>query len=135
MLRCNKWEQGEIPQAHARFLGLRPADVDLSFQSSRKTAGARARTQEEPSRGTAAAEMQSESLSAALSEEAARGMVDVDARKLEGVSLRGGEGVEGRAVEQVAGDRFITYWSQKGTDRPVKWIFFDDATFEVGASF
>lgn len=28
-------------------------------------------------------------------------------------------------------DRFITYWTEKGTGRPVRWVFFNDAYFEV----
>ncbi|CAN0031382.1 unnamed protein product, partial [Ectocarpus sp. 8 AP-2014] len=27
--QCHKWEQGEIPEAHARFLGLRTPDEDV----------------------------------------------------------------------------------------------------------
>lgn len=47
-----------------------------------------------------------------------------------GVSLRGGD-AESRARE---GDRFITYWSEKGTNRPVKWLFFNDALFQASGS-
>lgn len=52
-------------------------------------------------------------------------------------SLRGGEGQEeeesreGGQEQRKQGDRFITYWSEKGTDRPVKWVFFNDAYFQV----
>lgn len=30
--------------------------------------------------------------------------------------------------------RFITYWSEKGTGRPVRWIFFDGAQFEASVA-
>lgn len=30
--------------------------------------------------------------------------------------------------------RFITYWSDKRTGRPVRWIFFDDAQFEASVA-
>ncbi|CAM9189453.1 unnamed protein product [Scytosiphon promiscuus] len=131
--QCNKWEQGEIPQAHARFLGLRPAGIDSSSHLSRKSAATRASAQKERSHDTAAAEMEAGSLSASPSAATGRGTVAAEARKLGGVSLRGGEGVESGAAEQGEGDRFITYWSQIGTDRPVKWLFFDGAAFEVVA--
>lgn len=29
------------------------------------------------------------------------------------------------------GDRFITYWSEVKTDRPVHWEFFDGSKFDV----
>lgn len=99
--RCYKWEQGEIPEAHARFLGLR--DDGLEALSARKK-----QRQAEASSGQA--------MERALY--TAGGLSP---------SLRGGEEEEG---EQ--GDRFITYWSEKGPDRPVKWVFFNDAYFQVG---
>lgn len=33
--------------------------------------------------------------------------------------------------EGVREGRFITYWSDKETGRPVRWVFFDGAEFEV----
>lgn len=33
------------------------------------------------------------------------------------------------------GDRFITYWSEVKTDRPVRWKFFDGSTFEVSVLY
>lgn len=67
----------------------------------------------------------------AIPSAAGRSEIDAEARKLEGVSLRGAEDSARGGGE---GDRFITYWSQKGTNRPVKWVFFDDATFEASTT-
>ncbi|CAM9410017.1 unnamed protein product [Hapterophycus canaliculatus] len=122
--QCHKWEQGEIPQAHARFLGLRETDEDPSFPYPRKAAAAAA----------AASAVEGESMSAAASAAAmSRSKGDVETRNLEAVSLGGAGGVEDGVREEGEGDRFITYWSQKGTGRPVKWVFFDGAAFEVVA--
>lgn len=102
--RCYKWEQGEIPEAHARFLGLR--DGGFEEFSARKKQGA-----VERSLYTAAA---------------AGGGIGLSS------SLRGAEeSGDGKQEQRGQGDRFITYWSEKGTDRPVKWVFFNDAYFQV----
>ncbi|CAN0105472.1 unnamed protein product [Ascophyllum nodosum] len=77
---CYKWEQGEIPSAHARSLGLRTEDAVGPNPPN----------------------------------------------------IRSGESLPSQRDAQGEGDgRFITYWSEKGSDRPVKWIFFDGAEFEV----
>lgn len=113
LTRCNKWEHGEIPDAHARFLGLR-GDYNYNDQAGQKDA---------PSRNIPQPE---EALLAAAT--------------AGGVSLRRGEGdiegglleVSGETAGREEGGKFITYWSEIGTDRPVKWVFFTDAYFQVG---
>lgn len=90
-ISCYKWEQGEIPERHARFLGLGP-DTDFA---DRPALSARA--------GDANAE---------------------------GSSLRGDRGSDGALTD----GRFMTYWSEKGTDRPVRWVFFDGAEFEASTT-
>lgn len=52
-----------------------------------------------------------------------------------GVSLLRGEGgreAEGGRVKETEG-RFLTYWNEKGTDRPVKWVFFSGGIFEASS--
>lgn len=79
---CYKWEQGEIPSAHARSLGLRTeatiAPGDGEYHGDRQESWG---------------------------------------------SLRN--------AQWTKDGRFITYWSEKVSGRPVKWIFFDGAEFEV----
>lgn len=126
--RCNKWEQGEIPYAHARFLGLRTADMEPSFPSARKTASTDDKTNKEPRRNISPARVEEELVSVATATTWGKG--DPEPRREQGVSLRG-EGGGTPRMEEGNGDRFLTYWSEKGTDRPVKVLFFNDAAFQV----
>lgn len=104
--RCHKWEQGEIPEAHARFLGLRDGVEAFSAAKNKKKE----------------AEASGQAVERSLFTATAGGA---------SLSLRGGEEESGEEGQQGQGDRFITYWSEKGTDRPVRWVFFNDAYFEV----
>eukprot|EP00904_Undaria_pinnatifida_P002855 jgi/Undpi1/12570/HiC_scaffold_6.g02239.m1 len=115
---CYKWEQGEIPEAHSRFLGLR-RDTDTAHDSQ---------------------QMRQTHLGAddeflILPNE--KGGNEASARELQqrddaGVSLRGGRGRD-RGGERERGEEgpFLTYWSEKRTGRPVKWVFFSGGQFEV----
>lgn len=105
--RCTKWEQGEIPEAHARLLGLRG---DYHYNDPA----------EEPSRNIP---QPKEVLRAAA---ATAGGVS----SLRGGEIDGGLEVSGAKAGQ-GGGKFITYWSEKGTDRPVKWVFFTNAYFQA----
>eukprot|EP00903_Cladosiphon_okamuranus_P014559 g13504.t2 len=106
---CHKWEQGEIPEAHARFLGLRDDGVEAFTAVKKKRQEAEASSRQAKERALYAA--------GGLSP-----------------SLRGGDEAEegeGEGEGEGHGDRFITYWTEKGTGRPVKWVFFNDAYFQV----
>ncbi|CAM9447744.1 unnamed protein product [Pylaiella littoralis] len=105
--QCTKWEQGEIPEAHARLLGLRG---DYHYNDPA----------EEPSRNIP---QPKEVLRAAA---ATAGGVS----SLRRGEIDGGLEVSGAKAGQ-GGGKFITYWSEKGTDRPVKWVFFTNAYFQV----
>eukprot|EP00903_Cladosiphon_okamuranus_P014558 g13504.t1 len=107
--QCHKWEQGEIPEAHARFLGLRDDGVEAFTAVKKKRQEAEASSRQAKERALYAA--------GGLSP-----------------SLRGGDEAEegeGEGEGEGHGDRFITYWTEKGTGRPVKWVFFNDAYFQV----
>lgn len=90
---CYKWEQGDIPRAHARTLGLR-ADEDVAPNVANAGGSNRVVTR--------------------------TNIKEHDESWPSPPKTRGGS--EGR---------FITYWSEKGSERPVKWVFFDGAEFEV----
>ncbi|CAM9189528.1 unnamed protein product [Scytosiphon promiscuus] len=133
--QCNKWEQGEIPQAHARFLGLRTADVEPPFPSPRRAAGAGEETRTKSRRNIVSGQVEEELVSAVAGEARGWEKDDTQLRYGRGVSLRGEDSgparTEGGDRERLYGDRFLTYWSEKGTDRPVKVLFFNGAAFQV----
>lgn len=101
--RCYKWEQGEIPEAHARFLGLRDGVEAFSAREERE------------------AEAPGQAVERTL----------YTAADGSSPSLRGGEEESGEVGQRGQRDRFITYWTEKRTGRPVRWVFFNDAYFEV----
>ncbi|CAM9958546.1 unnamed protein product [Ectocarpus sp. 12 AP-2014] len=119
--QCHKWEQGEIPEAHARFLGLRTPDEDVRPSKTAVADLAQENSRIIPS--------QVQSFLTAAAEGA--GVVGQGVSREEGgVLLRGGDAGSGGSKGR-QGNRFITYWSEKGTDRPVKWLFFNDALFQA----
>eukprot|EP00752_Nemacystus_decipiens_P009705 g8667.t2 len=104
---CHKWEQGEIPEAHARFLGLQ--DGSFAEFSTRKK--------------------QEEAVGRSLYTSAA--MADGSSPSLRGGEAETEDSGEGAQKQGGKRDRFITYWSEKDSNRPVKWVFFNDAYFQV----
>lgn len=109
-----------------------------SFSSSwRAAAAARGNTQRK-SRGRIVSgdEVEEELVSIAAAAAATGwGKGDIEPRHQAGVSLRGdgggAPGVQEGHGEQGDGDRFLTYWSEKGTDRPVRVLFFNGADFQA----
>ncbi|CAM9189379.1 unnamed protein product [Scytosiphon promiscuus] len=134
--QCTKWEQGDLPEAHARFLGLRTVDVETWVHPSQRGAVTGDKSQGKLDRNLAAGRVEKALLSVAASAGMGWSRDTAEAQDQEGsASLRdrgGGAGdSEEKAWEAGTGDRFLTYWSEKGTDRPVKWRFFTGALFQV----
>lgn len=134
--RCTKWEQGDIPEAHARFLGLRTISTESSVPSSqRAVATGDKHTQKDPQRSSVPGQAEKAFLSATASAGISWSKDATNAQDQEGVFLRGRGGGAEESKEQgrdeEAEDRFLTYWSEIGTDRPVKWRFFTGALFQA----